>query len=300
MTMQQIEFFLVLQKNMNFTEAAEELYISQSSLSKQIKALENELNVVLFERSTRKILLTPAGKDFAMHADKIFSDYNRMLHNMEQYQPNTHNKLTLISVPMLSHYGITNKIADFLESHPNIELTILERETSDVITELRNRTADMSILFKEHLPNDEFQFRPLFVDEMVLVVGKSHRLASREQVSMRDLTNEVFLLVRSDEYACKDTLQLCMDNGFVPKASSSNLRLSSIVEYLLNGYYVTLLNRKSAESIANPDIRIIPIIKSPPRTLGFAYNDSELSPAAAQFMDYIFAQFPHEEESNPS
>ena len=125
MESKQVEYFLIVADTGSFSAAAQALYISQSSLSKQILALEKELDFQLFDRSKRKIALTPAGETFLKHARSLHSAYQTMLGEVAQYK-NT-PALMIVAIPVIAQYGITTCIAEFKTSHPDIQLTLEER-----------------------------------------------------------------------------------------------------------------------------------------------------------------------------
>lgn len=87
MTIAQLQYFLTIRKYLSFSNAADELCITQSAISKQIKSLEGELNTLLFDRRTRTISLTPAGEEFVLYAEKILANYNEMMSNMKKHEP---------------------------------------------------------------------------------------------------------------------------------------------------------------------------------------------------------------------
>ena len=113
MTSDQLKYFLIVEKHMNFTSAAEELCISQPSLSKHIQALEHEIGAPLFNRNTRNVTLTPAGKEFAVHARFIMDYFNQVLQSMTKFSPKQKKTITLASVPVMRIYQITEMIAAF-------------------------------------------------------------------------------------------------------------------------------------------------------------------------------------------
>jgi LysR family transcriptional regulator, transcription activator of glutamate synthase operon len=131
MEIKQVQYFLMLSETGSFSAAAEELYISQSSLSKQIIALEKELNSQLFDRSKRKIALTPAGEAFLIHARNMNSAYQALLAEMAQYKTTT--SLSIVAIPVIAQYGITSYIAQFKQAHPNIQFTLDEREATAIL-----------------------------------------------------------------------------------------------------------------------------------------------------------------------
>lgn len=112
-TIEQIQYFLAVKQFNSFSNAANELCISQSSLSKQIKSLENELDTLLFERTSRSTKLTPAGEDFFIYAQKFLDDYNNIFIEMKKHSLSNKNTLNIGTIAVLTQYGLTSTLAEF-------------------------------------------------------------------------------------------------------------------------------------------------------------------------------------------
>ena len=116
MDIAQVQYVLAVAAAGSFSAAAEELYISQSSLSKQVIALERELGVALFDRSKRQIALTPAGAAFLAHARAIDAAYRALLADLGRFK--TAPSLRIVAIPVIAQYGITAYIAQFTAHIP--------------------------------------------------------------------------------------------------------------------------------------------------------------------------------------
>lgn len=142
MDIQQIQYFLEVVRSGNFSTAAENLYTTQSSVSKNIKSLEKELNIQLFDRSKRQIQLTEAGKLVLKDARSIVQSYEKLVHTVSSYQLQKEDTLTIASIPVMAQYDITGLLADFQTAHPNIKLQIEESETTHICSRLKNHECD--------------------------------------------------------------------------------------------------------------------------------------------------------------
>ncbi len=130
MDIQQIQYFLEVVQSGNFSAAAENLYTTQSSVSKNIKSLEKELDVQLFDRSKRQIQLTEAGRLVLNDARAIAGAYNQLIHTVSSYQLQNQDILTIAGIPVMAQYNITGMLSDFQTAFPNIKLQIEEAETT--------------------------------------------------------------------------------------------------------------------------------------------------------------------------
>ena len=142
MDIQQIQYFLEVVRSGNFSTAAENLYTTQSSVSKNIKSLEKELNTQLFGRSKRQIQLIEAGKLVLKDARSIVQSYEKLIHTVSSYQLQKEDTLTIASIPVMAQYDITGLLADFQTAHPNIKLQIEESETTHICSRLKNHECD--------------------------------------------------------------------------------------------------------------------------------------------------------------
>lgn len=289
MDIQKLKFFLVLVEEMNFTNAAYELHISQSSLSKNIKSLEDELNVTLFDRTTKKVQLTQAGREFAIYANQIMNIYDQMLVSMSKYS--TKKKIALTSAQVLSYYGLTNLIMNYSEMNPNLDIVVTEVEPNQVIKDLRNKTANLGIIYHEYLESGEFDYFTLFKDKLILVVGRCHPLSVRDQVSIAELANEIFLMIRINDFDIKDTISLCAEFKFLPNLSPLNLRLNSMEKYLMQGNCVSIMPKKLAESFDKSGVCIIDLKETIPRTLGIVVPKCKRNKDIDNLIEYILQNY---------
>ena len=191
MDMNQVRYFLAIVKTKSFSEAAYELFISQSSISKQIKSLENELGVVLFERGSTERTLTPAGYTFLKYAKSILSFHNNMLLELEQHKDDLSGTLRIGSIPIVSSYNVGKNLATFQSFCKGATINFDMHETTqfDVLKELHNKDIDLALVRIDEMPNLEDYDTLLYtIDEMVLVCNKKHPLSQKTEVSLKEIS----------------------------------------------------------------------------------------------------------------
>ncbi len=176
MEIKQVQCVLAVADAGSFSAASEELYVSQSSLSKLIMALEKELGVALFDRSRRKIALTPAGEAFLPHARSMEAAYRTLVADMAAYQATP--SLAIVAIPVIAQYGISSYVAEFRRAHPDIALTLEEREASAILPLLHNQQFAMAFVRDNYLDTTQYLLRQVTADKMVVVVSTRHRYAS--------------------------------------------------------------------------------------------------------------------------
>mgnify|MGYP003231584186 CR=1 FL=1 len=179
MTFDQIQYFIAIAECNTYFDAAEELNISQSALSKQIIKLEKELGVALLDRSRRKASLTPAGETFYQDALALRRQYEIMNRHMKKYQIFTGNKneLRVGTLPILTQYGLTAHFRQFTESHPDIHLILDEVEENDLKKGLLSSQNDL-IICREQMIADQSDISSVYLadDELVTVLPVGHPL----------------------------------------------------------------------------------------------------------------------------
>lgn len=173
MNLNQLKYFLAIVKTGSFSNAADDMYISQSSMSKQIKALETELGIDLFKREHSKVYLTDIGAEFAKYAESTVKQHNDMLLYLDEFATKKSNTIRFGSIPVVSSYGLSGQIADFTNNYnPNISVVIdmHENNQQEVMKELFDGSIDIALIRTDYLENTEaFDFIPYKKDVFVLV-----------------------------------------------------------------------------------------------------------------------------------
>jgi DNA-binding transcriptional LysR family regulator len=136
MKIEQVQYFLLIVEKGSFLSAAEKLFISQSSLSKQINALETELGCQLFDRSKRKISITEAGETFLKHAVELVDIYKTIWSELDEYRVKT-DSFSIVAIPVIAQYGIAGYIAQFKSMYPNLRFALEEREGASILPALK-------------------------------------------------------------------------------------------------------------------------------------------------------------------
>ena len=247
MTIQQLKLFLALCKYLNFSEAADESDISQSSLSKQIRALENELYVSLFNRNTRKIHVTDAGKELIPYATRIVENYQSAIVSLSKYSGQK-RMLRIGCIPVMSQYKITSLIAAYERKHPDTELYVSENEPKEVLKSFKNLESDIAIIRPDLYHLEAFVSYPIIEDELCLVAGTHHPLARYSQISLKDAAKEKFLF-HEDSYLFDYCENLCKREGFVPNVPHKKIRPSSIIKLVKTNEYVAMLMNEGQRGV---------------------------------------------------
>jgi len=291
MDIQQIEYFLEIVKWESFSEAAENLYTSQSSVSKNIKALEKELNVQLFDRGSRKIRLTEAGRRILKDSAILLSSYRQILQNISAYQKQQSDSVYIVSIPVMAQYNFTGLLADFQDSHPDIRLDIEELEGIQVLSSLENGSCDFAFMRQEHLTDPSLcECIPLFKDRLAAILPDRHPLSGQSSLSLSDLRKENFLLLNRSTLLYDQILRQCEKCHFSPNITYTGTRMENIMELAGRGRGISLMMQHAAEYVNSRHTVVIPLKENITSTVALVRaGGRQLSGAGQIFWDSIRA-----------
>lgn len=235
MDMSQLKYFVSAASIGNFTLASYENNISQSSFSKQIMSLENELGIKLFERKKRNIVLTPAGTQFLEYAYRMLNTYDEMITGMETFATYQTLPVRIASIPVMLSYSLENIIFQIKQEMPELIFSISELpESTYVLTSLRREECDFAILRTNFLNPDIYKIYPVVEDHLCVVLPSYHPLADQKAISVKALENEIFIMPPKATDLHLITEKACIYAGFRPNIgyiTSGNIDLTlKIVE----------------------------------------------------------------------
>ena len=195
MTFEQLSYFIAIVENDTFFDAACEMNISQSSLSKQIMKLEKELDLTLFDRTTRSATLTQAGEFFYNEAKQLIENYKLTLENIENFKYLHENKLHIAVLPIQTQYNLNALFNSFRKENPDIELQITEVEDDRLIEGISKNEYDLIIARETMFDKSQFKTYQLAKDELIAAISSEHKLSQRDKLTFDDIKNENFILM---------------------------------------------------------------------------------------------------------
>jgi len=287
MEIRQIQYFLSIVETGSFSAAADEHYISQSSLSKKIIALEKELEIPLFDRSKRKVFLTAAGEAFLDHARRISVAYKAMLVDLNGYKSDT-DSFSIAAIPVITQYGITSYIAQFQDLHPDIHLTLEEVHGLNIFPALEERRFDVAFTRHNYLDHEKFASLEIFKDKLLVVVSKKNRHVTRASISIEELSGDNFIVFDR----VTDLHQLIMDEckkaGFEPTIFYSSHRKVSVFGLVGANIGLALMPSKIFDYHKHPDVLAIPLVENIECNVVLTYLRNKKLPRSAKiFIDFL-------------
>jgi len=288
-----IREFVTLADCCNFQQAADTLFISQSSLSRHIKGLEEELGQPLFDRTTRKVSLTRYGDLFLPYAREIVRQVYQCRTAFENEKQGIQDTLTIGSIPMMKPYGITDVMASFARQNRNIALSIIEADSIRLVQMLREGSIDIAFLREPDDSESEFNRLPFTTDTLAAFIPLDHPLGAYTNISISQLRHVPLLFIGKDAFMFNLCTSLCQQEGFTPNVVFTSRRASNIIDMVDKGMGVALLMKKpgvtiEAENVVCADIT--PVITT---RIQVSYSkDRELSASARHFVDHLLERNP--------
>ena len=290
MEIKQVQYFLAVAEAGSFSIAADDLYISQSSLSKQIIALEKELDIQLFDRSKRKISLTEAGKIFLKHALHFNENHKAMLTEIGEHKK-TIASLSIAAIPVIAQYGITSYLAKFKTAYPSIVINLEEREASTVLPALHKHEYDMAFIRDYEVDLNQYSFLEIVRDKLMVAVSKDHRFSTRKSLSLSELADENFITYNKGTLVYELSVNACKLAGFEPRVFYASLRGASIIGLVAANSGVALMMEKVLNYYQRSDVIPIPLDTTVASKIILAYpKNRKLSKSAKTFLDFMKKQ----------
>lgn len=194
----QIQYFHSVVENNSFSLAAEECNISQSAISQQIKALENELGFKLLERNNRKFTLTPAGEYFYKKTLILVSDYRKIVSDSYNIATNKNNTLNIGYLKDYSTNELQNTVTVIMQKYPKLSLDIKRENHEQLYKMLRDGTADLVFNDQRRAFSDEYVNHKLTTKSCYIEVAKSNPISKLNKVTLKELKNLPCILISSE------------------------------------------------------------------------------------------------------
>lgn len=288
MELNYLKEFTVLAQVGNYLEAADQLYISQSSLSRHIKAMEDELGATLLNRSTRKLSLSEFGKIFLPYAQQIVRLQQEYQTELFNYRRNIHGTLSIGSIPSITQYHIIDLLFRFQQENKNYSLNLIEGDPLQLTQMVREDQLELAFIRAGEEPDSHFARIDYAWDTLAAVMPTSHPLAAKDHIRLSELADETLLLLSSDTFMYQLCVRACQSAGFDPHVGYTGRRSENILAMVEKGAGIALLTQHPIRRPVNPGISIVEIRPRISTSICLIYKkDRKLSPPARQFVSLM-------------
>jgi LysR family hydrogen peroxide-inducible transcriptional activator len=240
MNLRDLRYLVALAEHKHFGRAADASFVSQPTLSTQIRKLEEELGVALVERAPRKVMLTEVGREIAARARDVLNDVEQIRGIARRTRDPESGTLRLGIFPTLGPYLLPHVIPHIRERFPRLELLLVEDKTEIVLRQLREGRLDAAVL-AQPLHDDQLHQEFLFEEPFVLAVSRSHPLAARKSLKLDDLANQSLLLLEDGHCLRDQALEACQLAGASEKVGFRATSLETLRQMVGANVGITLL-----------------------------------------------------------
>lgn len=290
MNLRDLRYLLALAEHRHFGRAAAASFVSQPTLSTQIRKLEDELGVSLVERAPRRVMLTPIGREIAERARKVIAEVEQMTEVARRSQDPEAGTVRLGLFPTLAPYLLPHVLPGLREHFPRLELLLVEEKTDQILARLRDGRLDAGILA---LPvhDEQLHVEPLFDEPFVLAVPRQHAMASKASLQMRELDGQHLLLLEEGHCLRDQALDVCHMTGADERNGFRATSLETLRQMVASGVGITLLPMLSVQPPVpvSADLALLPFRGKPPfRRIAMVWRRSS---AMGGFLELLAAEF---------
>jgi LysR family carnitine catabolism transcriptional activator len=288
MNLKHFQAFVTVARHLHFTKAAEELLIAQPSLSLLIKQLEDGLGLTLIDRNTRQVGLTEMGEEFLPLARNVVNDFGNAIAQMKDIASLNRGKVSVAAYPSVSSNSLPELIVTFKQRYPNITVQIYEGIYDSIIDQVRSGQADFGIVtYSGEIPG--FIFEKLYDDEILLLVPKSHALASVESVSWIDIIDQEIIMLSADTGVRRSIDKEMLKYDLTLKTVLEPALIHTVAALVAAGAGLGVTLSSYQKSLQSMDVVAVPIVNPlVTRPVGIiSHKDRQPTPAATTLLDML-------------
>jgi DNA-binding transcriptional LysR family regulator len=284
-SLRQFRSFATIGHLASFTKAANVLHTTQPTLSAQITELEEALGVRLFDRSTRSVSLTQAGRELLPFVDKILADVTHVMTHAHDVAAKNIGRVVVAALPSVSSTLLPHAILRFSERYPGISVTLRDALAERIRRMIRDDEVDFGIT-SAAVSDAQLQFTPLAADHMVAVLPRGHVLARAKRLDLVQLLDAPLILMDRDSSVRRIVDQAYAALGRIPAPAYEPAFMATAIGMVRAGLGATLLPSSALEVALASDLVVRPL-DNPllTRPLGILRKKQRpLSPAASAFV----------------
>ncbi|MED3824512.1 LysR family transcriptional regulator [Priestia flexa] len=293
MELRQLRYFIEVARREHVSEAAEHLHVAQSAISRQIANLEDELGVELFQREGRNVKLTSIGKLFLEHTETAMKAIDYAKEQVDEYLDPERGTIKIGFPTSLSSHLLPTIISAFKENYPNVAFHLRQGSYKFLIESVKKRDINIAFLGPVPVDDEDIEGHILFTEKILALVPSSHPLATQENLRLRDLRNEDFVLFPNGFVLRKIAVDACKQAGFMPNISSEGEDLDAIKGLVSAGMGITLLPESTVSETTPRFTTKIPIhTPEVKRTVGMIIpRNRNLAPSDQIFYEFVKSFF---------
>lgn len=285
MELHQLKYFQMVSRLQHVSQAAEQLNVSQPSVTIAIKKLEEELGVQLLDRSQKRVALTAEGRLFLQRVEDILKRIDDTVVEMKDFRELHKGSIRIGITPIMGAVLFPYAFAHFQKKYPELNITVMEEGSLSIRNRLEKGELDIGIMIISNIPA-RLQTVRITRGQILVCLPPEHPLAKHSVIPFQSLHNEPFILFREDTYSRQIILKECAKCGFTPHIAFSSNQIGTIMGLVKQGVGITFF----IEEIVKLQEGIVsrPLVDPLYLVAGLAWNKERYLPKAAQaFIDYF-------------
>lgn len=291
MELRQLEYLVAVAEEENFTRGAARVHVAQPGVSAQIKRLERELGMPLFDRSGRTVALTAAGKAVLPHARTVLRSVSDMRAAIDELTGLLQGEVRFGAVGDIAAIDLPSILADFHAQHPQVRVSLIESHTEHLLTLLGSGSLDLAVVATDERPPDDVAVRRVATTRLAVLVPAGHPFAERDELTVRDLGGERLVTLPDGTGVRRRLGAAMLDYGLDCDVVIEASRPTSIARFVEQGLGVGVLPVGIADGLATtPTLTTVPIVgdHAPTASIGLAWRrHGFFSPAARAFLEAL-------------
>ena len=225
MQINQINAFLAVAELGSFSLAAEQLHITQPAVSKRIRQLEISINTALFDRISKRSILTPNGQAFKPHAERILQELKSYGFSLSRQQDSPSGSLSFATSHHIGLHRLPGTLRDFKIRYPQVDLDLHFMDSEDACVAIANNELELAIVTLPELADEKLDCEPVWIDQLVVVTAADHPLANQQEIDPLDLLEHAAILpslgtftrkiINSLFAASKEQLKIILETNYL-------------------------------------------------------------------------------------
>jgi DNA-binding transcriptional LysR family regulator len=253
MELRHLRTIVAVAEHRSLTKAGEELYLTQSAVSQQIRRLEQELEVDVFRRTSRSVELTPEGRVILGYAQRVLAEVDGLHSELEELSGLLRGELRIGGVYPTGHYDLFGVLADFRAAHPGVAIHMVETTQDDVLAAMRADELDCA--FSAVDPDtlgDEWAATLLQEEEFVVALPVGHPLCARRQITFEELAAEDLIAYRDNSALRRRFERAMAERGLEPRNAFICTEMAAVRGLASKGLGIAVIPRSVAEQPGPP------------------------------------------------
>ncbi len=271
MNLRDLKYLVSVAKEQHFARAAEKSFVSQPTLSMQIKKLEDELGVQIFERSQKNFLVTKVGKEIVAKAEIILREAEELRNIAKNSKDPFSGELRIGAFPTLASYFFPKVVGKISKKFPQLKLLLVEEKTEVLLQKLHSGEIDAAFVALP-IASEVLEVVKIFEEPFLLALSKGHALAKSKKIHAKDLKNQKLMLLEDGHCLRNQALEFCSMLGAFEQHDFKASSLETLRQMVAVGAGITLMPEIAVQK--DGKIVYVEIANAPKRTIGLVWRKS--------------------------